>query len=161
MMHMMNESCGPLMIALMGLGWLLGLLTLRGRARVLVVAGMMTCGILLAEIFLYLLLRDGSWLPPRPMYVEQSLFPLFLVSAATGYWGALRAAAATLRPSHLMRARSWYFWYKAKPAAAFIVVALVPAAVSARQRHTVECLVAARRCLPQPGRSICDASSGG
>jgi len=111
------------------LGWLLGLLTLRGRARVLVVAGMMTCGILLAEILLYLLLRDGSWLPPRPMYVEQSLFPLFLVSAATGYWGALRAAAATLRPSHLMGARSWYFWYKAKPAAAFIVVALVPAAV--------------------------------
>ena len=25
MMHMMNESCGPLMIALMGVGWLLGL----------------------------------------------------------------------------------------------------------------------------------------
>ena len=25
MMHMMNESCGPLMIALMGAGWLLGL----------------------------------------------------------------------------------------------------------------------------------------
>ena len=25
MMHMMTESCGPLMIALMGVGWLLGL----------------------------------------------------------------------------------------------------------------------------------------
>jgi len=25
MMHMMNENCGPLMIALMGVGWLLGL----------------------------------------------------------------------------------------------------------------------------------------
>jgi hypothetical protein len=110
-------------------GWLLGLLTLRGRARVLVVAGMITCGLLFAEIFLYLLLQEGSWLPPRPMYVEQGLFPLFIVSAVTGYWGALRAAAATLRPSHLTGARSWSFWYKAKPAAAFVVVALVPATV--------------------------------
>ena len=25
MMQMMNETCGPLMIALMGVGWLLGL----------------------------------------------------------------------------------------------------------------------------------------
>jgi len=25
MMHMMNESCGPLMTVMMGLGWLLGL----------------------------------------------------------------------------------------------------------------------------------------
>jgi len=25
MMHMMTESCGPLMTAMMGLGWLLGL----------------------------------------------------------------------------------------------------------------------------------------
>jgi hypothetical protein len=111
------------------LGWLLGLLTLRGRARVLVLAGIITCGVLLAEILLFLLLQNGSWLLPRPMYVEQSLFPLFLVSAATGYWGALRAAAVALRPSDVPRARSWSFWHKAKPAAAFAVVALVPAAV--------------------------------
>src|SRR5262249_19230391 len=52
------------------LGWLLGLLTLRGRARVLVVAGVVTCGALLAEIVVYLLLENASWSGPMPVYAE-------------------------------------------------------------------------------------------
>jgi hypothetical protein len=48
------------------LGWLLGLLTLRGRARVLVVAGVVTCSALVAEIVVYLLLQTASWSFPLP-----------------------------------------------------------------------------------------------
>lgn len=73
------------------LGWLAGLLTLRGRPRALVIAGMATCGALFAEILIYPLLQDARWSLPLPVYVEQSLFSLFLVSAVAGYWGAVRA----------------------------------------------------------------------
>jgi hypothetical protein len=109
------------------IGWLLGLLTLRGRARVLTIVGILSCGGLLAEILVYLLLQDAPWSLSLPIYVEQSLFPLFLVSAVAGYWGALRAAARTLRLSHITGERSLFWSYKA--ASAFIVVAFVPAAV--------------------------------
>jgi hypothetical protein len=121
------------------LGWLLGLLTLRGRARVLVIAGMVTCSVLLAEILVYLLLlQNASWSLPLPVYVEQSLFPLFLVSAVAGYWGALRAAALRARAisvnimrrdGETKRLSSWLWLAKAKGMAALSVVALVPAAV--------------------------------
>jgi hypothetical protein len=117
------------------LGWLLGLLTLRGRARVLVIAGMVTCGVLLAEILVYLLLlQNASWSLALPVYVEQSLFPLFFMSAVVGYWGALRAAASWARALVVKIMRrdselSWWWLAKAKGAAAFVVVALVPAAV--------------------------------
>jgi hypothetical protein len=120
------------------LGWLLGLLTLRGRARVLVVAGVVTCGALLTEIVIYLLLQNASWTVPLPVYTEQSLFALFVVSAVAGYWGALRAAALWARnasswPAVLHRpkganATSWA--WLAKATAAFAVVAVLPAAVA-------------------------------
>jgi hypothetical protein len=117
------------------LGWLFGLLTLRGRARVLVVAGVVACGALLTEIVVYLLLQNASWSAPMPVYTEQSLFALFVVSGVAGYWGALRAAALWARkasgwPSILHRlngvnATSWVWLAKG----AFAVVAVVPAVV--------------------------------
>jgi hypothetical protein len=119
------------------LGWLLGLLTLRGRARILVVAGVVTCGALLTEIVVYLLLQNASWSVPMPVYTEQSLFALFVASAVAGYWGALRAAALWARngsswPAILHRpnganATSWA--WLTKVTAAFAVVAVLPAAV--------------------------------
>src|SRR5262245_7960174 len=119
------------------LGWLLGLLTLRGRARALVVAGLVTCGALLTEIVVYLLLQNASWSVPLPVYTEQSLFALFVVSAVAGYWGALRTAAlwgrnasswpAILHRPNGVKATSWA--WLAKAASAFAVVAVLPAAL--------------------------------
>jgi hypothetical protein len=118
-------------------GWLLGLLTLCGRARVLVVAGVVTCGALLTEIVVYLLLQNASWTFPLPVYAEQSLFALFVVSAVAGYWGALRVAAlwvrnasgwsAILHRPNGANASSWV--WLAKAAAAFAAVAILPVAV--------------------------------
>src|SRR2546422_530059 len=99
-------------------GWLLGLWTLRGRARVLVVAGIASCAALLTEILVYLLLQNAPWSFPLPVYAEQSLFPLFLVSAVAGYWGALRAAALWARALVVKMRRgselSWRWPAKAK-----------------------------------------------
>jgi hypothetical protein len=122
---------------LWALGWLLGLLTLRGRARALVVAGVVTCGALLTEIVVYLLLQNASWSVPLPVYTEQSLFALFVVSAVAGYWGALRTAAlwgrnasswpAILHRPNGVKATSWA--WLAEAASAFAVVAVLPAAL--------------------------------
>jgi len=123
------------------LGWLLGLLTLHGRARVLVIVGMASCGALLAEVLIYLLLQQNApWSLPLPVYVEQSLFPLFLISAVTGYWGALRLATVALQ--HPITGAQTPFWsVKAKGASAFAFVALVPAAIAgyavARPGHLI------------------------
>src|SRR5262245_11553409 len=103
------------------LGWLLGLLTLRGRARLFVIVGMGTFGVLLAEILVYLLLQNASWSLPLPIYVEQSLFPLFLVSAVTGYWGALQAVANALRHTSRTGPQSRL--------AALALVALIPVGI--------------------------------
>jgi hypothetical protein len=119
------------------LGWLLGLLTLRGRARVLVVAGVVTCGALLTEIVVYLLLQNASWSFPMPVYTEQCLFPLFVASGTAGYWGALRTVSLRARnasgwPAILHRpngANATFWVWLAKAAAAFAVVSVLPAAV--------------------------------
>lgn len=79
-----------------GLGWLLGLLGLRGRSRLFVVAGTVSWLFYVAYSVIYLLLLDAAWVLPIPVYVEQCLFPLFLTTAAAGYWGALRAVTAAL-----------------------------------------------------------------
>ena len=96
------------------LSWLVGLITLRGRARLLVIVGFVTCGALWLEILVYLLLQNASWSLPLPIYVEQGLFPLFLVSAVTGYWGAIAKLPLGLPQSRL---------------AAFALVALIPAGI--------------------------------
>jgi hypothetical protein len=118
-------------------GWLLGLWTLRGRARVLVIAGIASCAALLAEILVYLLLQNASWSFPMPVYTEQGLFPLFVVSGTAGYWGALRAAVLWARnargwPAILHRpngANAAFSVWLTKAVAAFAVVAVLPVVV--------------------------------
>src|SRR5262249_8490867 len=96
------------------LGWLVGLVMLRGRARLLVIVGFVSFGALWLEILVYLLLQNASWSLPLPIYVEQSLFPLFLVSAVTGYWGAAAKLLLGRLQSRLV---------------AFALVALIPVGI--------------------------------
>jgi hypothetical protein len=72
------------------LGWLLGLLTLRGRPRVLAMAAVVSCGVYLIYSLVYLLLLDAAWAPPIPLYLEHGLLPLYMTGAVAGYWGAVR-----------------------------------------------------------------------
>src|SRR5262249_47477179 len=58
---------------------------------------------------------------PLPIYVEQSLFPLFLVSAVTGYWGALQTVANALRHTSRTGPQSRL--------AALALVALIPVGI--------------------------------
>jgi hypothetical protein len=76
------------------IAWLLGIVTLRGRPRMLVVAAGVTGVGLLAYILTYLVLLDVPWRAPLPVYLEQGLTPLFVVAAVAGILGALRVAAA-------------------------------------------------------------------
>src|SRR5262249_1528849 len=78
------------------LGWLLGILALRGRPRVLVLAAATACVVDVVYSAGFILL-NVPWTAPIPVYVEHSLFPLFLAAAVAGYWGALRAVASRLR----------------------------------------------------------------
>jgi hypothetical protein len=81
---------------LWALGWLLGLLTLSGRARLLVVTSMVSALLLLVYSLLYLLL-NVPWQVPLPVYLAHGLFALFVISAVAGYWGVLRVAAQSAR----------------------------------------------------------------
>jgi hypothetical protein len=74
------------------IGWLLGLVTLRGRPRVLVVAAVAAFFFLIAYSTVFLLL-NVAWVLPIPAYLEQCLFVLFLAGGAAGYWGFLHTAA--------------------------------------------------------------------
>ena len=76
------------------LGWLIGLTTLRGRARVLVVAAAAAFVVWVLYSLVYLLLLNATWVPPIPLYLEQCLLALYLAAAIAGYWGVLRAVAA-------------------------------------------------------------------
>src|SRR5262249_3505830 len=73
---------------------LLGLLALRGRSRLFVAAGAVSCAAYVVYSVLYLLLLNGTWVLPIPTYVEQCLFPLLVTTAAAGDLGALSAAAS-------------------------------------------------------------------
>ena len=73
-------------------GWLLGLVFLRGRPRLLVAATLVAFGVYLAMAILYLLL-DAPWTLPIPLYMEHALCPLYLAGAVAGYWGAVCAVA--------------------------------------------------------------------
>jgi len=74
-------------------GWALGIWLLRGRPRILVLAGAVSALSLLAysAAFLY---SPGNWWLPIPIYIEHTLFALFWTAAIAGYWGALQALAA-------------------------------------------------------------------
>ncbi len=78
------------------LGWLLGLVTLRGRARVLVIAASVAFAVWAVYSLVYLLLLNATWVPPIPIYLEQCLFALYLAAAVVGYWGLLRAIASLI-----------------------------------------------------------------
>jgi hypothetical protein len=89
------------------LGWLLGLLTLRGRARLLAIAAAVSGAAYAAYSVVYLLL-NAPWILPIPLYAEHSLFMLFLAGAVAGYWGVVRAAAlSSLRLAALASQRVW------------------------------------------------------
>src|SRR5262245_2471169 len=140
------------------LGWLLGLLTLSGRARLLVITGVMSFLLLFGYTLLYLLL-NVPWQAPLPVYLAHGLVPLFVISAVAGYWGGRRVAAQSARrivaivtqragdtlsrPVVAKRARLRVPWLIHNGAArvqsrlrfvtavaAFIAVAIIPAAVA-------------------------------
>jgi hypothetical protein len=79
-------------------GWLVGLLTLRGRPRVLAAAAATSFAAYLAYAAVHLLLLNTVWVAPIPLYVEHSLFALYIAGAIAGYWGVLRAGARIMRP---------------------------------------------------------------
>jgi hypothetical protein len=86
-----NSSATKFYYAACVLGWLLGIWALRGRPRVLVLAAATTFVAYLAYSTGFMLLK-APWTAPIPVYVEHSLFPLFMAAGVAGYWGALRAA---------------------------------------------------------------------
>src|SRR5215472_2233966 len=80
------------------LGWALGIWRLRGRLRILVLAGAVSALSLFTYSTAYLYL-EGNWWLPVPIYIEHALFALFWTGAIAGYWGGLEALAARLRRS--------------------------------------------------------------
>jgi hypothetical protein len=76
------------------LGWMFGLVTLRGRSRVLVLTASIAFAAWIGYCVLYLLLVKAPWMPPIPIYIEQCLFALYLAAAVAGYWGLLSALAS-------------------------------------------------------------------
>jgi hypothetical protein len=78
-------------------GWLLGLVILRGRARVLVTASVISFTVYVAYSTAYLLLANAVWIPPIPLYLEHSLCALYIAGAVTGYCGLLLLAVRIAR----------------------------------------------------------------
>src|SRR5262245_57031230 len=76
-------------------GWLLGLLFSRGRPRVLVSAAVASFVAYVGYASAFAL--SSRWSPPLPIYVEHSLFPLFMTAAVAGYWAALAKAGGWIR----------------------------------------------------------------
>ena len=102
-------------------GWALGIWLLRGRPRILVLAGAVSALLLVAysAAFLYL---PGYWWLPVPIYIEHTLFALFWTAAIAGYWGALEALTA--------RARDWKHAPALSSAQATAVTAIATVAIA-------------------------------
>jgi hypothetical protein len=67
------------------LGWVLGILLLRGRPRILALTGAAS-GL---SFFMYAcayMYSAGHWWLPIPIYIEHTLFPLFWTAAIAGYF---------------------------------------------------------------------------
>jgi hypothetical protein len=135
------------------LGWLIGLLTLRSRLRVLPVAAVVAFAVWILVSGVFLLL-NAPWIAPIPIYFEHALFALYLGAAFIGYWGLVmaiallivraaaplvrRAGAALRRPVPVPLSaqsdaggRTWLSsvrWFAAA-AAALVTVAVLPAKV--------------------------------
>jgi hypothetical protein len=80
------------------IGLLLGLLTLRGRPRVLTFAATISLVGYAAYSTVYLLVLNAVWIPPVPMYLEHGLVALYLAGAVAGYWGAVQKLAWIITP---------------------------------------------------------------
>jgi hypothetical protein len=115
-------------------GWLLGLVAFKGRARLLVMASVAAFVGLIFYSVIYLLLQNGVWVGPIPIYLEQCWLVLFMVAALAGAWGALSSAAALAsRPLHQWRIRNWLHFVPTvlgSTAVALIFVAITPSAVA-------------------------------
>ena len=105
-------------------GWALGIWLLRGRPRVLVVAGVVSALLLLAysAAFLY---SAGYWWLPVPIYIEHTLFALFWTAAIAGYWGGLEALTARARRWKHSSARATAVTAIATVAIAFVIPAVL------------------------------------
>lgn len=132
-------------------GWLLGLLTSRGRSRLLVVTGAVSVTTYLVYSLVYLLIQGVAWVGPIPIYLEHCLLPLYMASAVAGYWGTLRRLvslggfvwvatarwALRLVPNGgprlaspvIARAWSWPSWL-VTIVAGLVVIAIIPARVA-------------------------------
>jgi hypothetical protein len=92
------------------LGWTIGIISARGRVRVLVATGAAAFGFYLLYTFGFVLL-DVNWWLPLPFYVEHCLAYLFMPSAIAGYWSALQAICLPARAASV-RTPFWdaIFW---------------------------------------------------
>ena len=86
------------------LGWLVGLVTLTSRPRVFTLAAIGAFVFYLIFGIAFLLLNI-PWTAPIPLYVEQSLLPLYLAAAVAGYWGLGRLVVVRLRIRALVTAQ--------------------------------------------------------
>ena len=75
--------------AICALGLLVGALFARGRARVLILAGLVTLLFSLVYGATFLMMR--KWWLPLPLYIEHSVFPLVTTATIAGCWATLRA----------------------------------------------------------------------
>jgi hypothetical protein len=126
------------------LGWLIGLVALRGRSRLFVTAAFITFAAWVAYSAVYLLILNKPWVLPIPLYIEQCLFPLYLASAVAGYWGGLRFIGYGLRTVSDGGSRVWSF-------AGASMAALSPQKVGRSAFSTLQTLrlAAIRRGAPQ------------
>ncbi len=113
-------------------GWALGIVLLRGRPRILVLAAALSALSFLAYYTAYLH-QESNWWLPLPIYIEHALFALFWTAAVAGYWRGLEALAVCAR--HWLRAT-----VSAGPGLAFAAALSLPglafaAALSLRARY--------------------------
>lgn len=114
-------------------GWLLGLITLRGRARLLVIASIMVFAALIVYSVTYLLLQNGVWVGPIPIYLEQCLLVLFMTAAIGGVWGALSSGASLTSYLNRLPMRGELNSLRTSLAgtlACLLVVAILPAVIA-------------------------------
>src|SRR5262249_20860176 len=124
------------------LGWLVGLVTLRQRARLLVIAAILSLIFWLAYGVVYLMLQNAVWVPPIPSYVEHSLVVLYLAAAVAGYWGVLPAAVSTAKRLWSLAKRDSEAPAPEVPASAFSRLFGVSAAYGSSPVRSATCAIA-------------------
>lgn len=116
------------------IGWVLGLITLRGRAKLLVLTGISAFSAYFIYGVVYLLLLNAVWIPPIPIYLEQCLFALFMTAAIAGVSGALvvvwRPAVTFLKKSAALHRSPALRRIDCTVIFAVIAVAVIPLSVA-------------------------------